>query len=126
MTEKPVRTCMTVGNRRRLMTTFKDGTEMIEEFTMDIENPKLILRKRKNRTILGKESWTLEVGDPADMQTDSSSAIKLDPNQPLLMRLDTDTSFQFRIRNVPWERDNYILDVDENSNQIVVKTLNKK
>lgn len=46
--------------------------------------------------------------------------------QPLFVRLDTLTHFQFRIRNLPYDYDNYILEIDDATQEIVLKTKNKK
>ncbi len=42
------------------------------------------------------------------------------------MRKDTPMQFQWRIRNLPWPKTVYVLDVDQTKNEIVVKTTNKK
>jgi hypothetical protein len=42
------------------------------------------------------------------------------------VRQDIPTHFQFRIRNLPYDYDNYIVDIDENAQEIVLKTKNKK
>jgi hypothetical protein len=48
------------------------------------------------------------------------------PPQPLFVRLDTPTHFQFRVRNCPWEYDNYTFDLDESNQEIILRTKNKK
>jgi hypothetical protein len=47
-------------------------------------------------------------------------------SQPLFLRLDTATHFQFRIRNLPYEYDNYILTIEEATQEILLRTKNKK
>ena len=42
------------------------------------------------------------------------------------MRKDTAGQFQWRIRNLPWPKSVYVLDIDAAKNEIVVKTTNKK
>jgi hypothetical protein len=46
--------------------------------------------------------------------------------QPLFVRQDIATHFQFRIRNLPYDYDNYIVEIDEAVQEIVLKTKNKK
>lgn len=46
--------------------------------------------------------------------------------QPLFVRQDIATHFQFRIRNLPYDYDNYIVEIDEPAQEIVLKTKNKK
>ena len=45
------------------MTAFLYGSEMIEKYSMDINDPWLMLRKTKIKSMLGKEIWILEVED---------------------------------------------------------------
>ena len=42
------------------------------------------------------------------------------------MRKDTNERFEWRIRNLPYPKDNYIIEVDHQKQQIVLKTVNKK
>ncbi len=42
------------------------------------------------------------------------------------MRKDTESQFQWRIRNLPWPKSVYVLEVDAARQEIVVKTTNKK
>lgn len=46
--------------------------------------------------------------------------------QPLFVRIDTPTHFQFRIRNLPYDYENYILEIEDATQEIVLKTKNKK
>ena len=42
------------------------------------------------------------------------------------MRKDTDKEFQFRIRNLNYTEDVFLVETDEEKQQIVVRTTNKK
>ena len=42
------------------------------------------------------------------------------------MRKDTKDRFEWRIRNLPYPKETYIIEVDHNKQQIVLKTTNKK
>ena len=53
---------MNHGGRRRVVTEFDDGGEMIEEY--DLKTDELLLRKRRGRTVLGKdEEWEYLTGE---------------------------------------------------------------
>lgn len=43
-----------------------------------------------------------------------------------MIRKDSPTEFQWRIRNLQWPKDNFILECDKEHQQIVIKTVNKK
>jgi hypothetical protein len=47
-------------------------------------------------------------------------------SKPLFVRQDISTHFQFRIRNLPYEYENYILEIDDSNQEIILKTKNKK
>ena len=42
------------------------------------------------------------------------------------MRKDTKQRFEWRIRNLPYPKETYIVEVDQQKQQIVLKTTNKK
>lgn len=44
----------------------------------------------------------------------------------MLIRKDTNKEFQYRIRNLNYEKSNFIVECDKTKQEIVVKTLNKK
>ena len=53
---------MNHGGRRGVVTEFDDGGEMIEEY--DLKTDELLLRKRRGRTVLGKdEEWEYLTGE---------------------------------------------------------------
>jgi len=47
-------------------------------------------------------------------------------NNPLFVRQDTPTHFEFRIRNLPYPADTYQLSVDDATQEIILRTSNKK
>ena len=51
---------------------------------------------------------------------------KLKIFQPIFLRKDNEKEFQFRIRNLNYPKEVYIVEVDEEKQQIVVKTTIKK
>lgn len=44
----------------------------------------------------------------------------------MLIRKDTNKEFQYRIRNLNYEKSNFIVECDKTKQEIVVKTVNKK
>ena len=42
------------------------------------------------------------------------------------MRKDTNKVFQWRIRNLKWPEEVYVLDIDEDKQEIIIKTTVKK
>lgn len=97
------------------------------------------VRKWKKRTELG-EKEEYEIGE-APRKAEKEDLIKLsDKNvpfpfriitdslekQPVFIRKDTTTAFQWRIRNIPYPEDVYSLEVDDSKNEVVIRTSNKK
>lgn len=52
--------------------------------------------------------------------------ISASSDQPIMVRRDTKENFQWRVRNIPYPLEVYQIMVDENANQIIVRTSNKK
>jgi hypothetical protein len=115
-----------VDGRRRVNTSFPDGSEMMEEF--DIKTNELLLRKTRRKTTLGGEGeWVIEVGSVALTSKPfdpSKDAIALSSSAPIFCRLDTKDSFQWRIRNLPFAAEVFAVTVE--GPEIVVRTSNKK
>jgi len=120
-------TAIVAGDWRKIHTTFTEtGVEMVEEY--DFSTDDLLIRKIRSKTGLGAwGSWNFEVGEPvsklnphSDLMLESSSL------NPMFVRQDLPTHFQFRIRNLPYDYDNYIIGIDDATQEIVLKTKNKK
>jgi len=45
---------------------------------------------------------------------------------PVFMRKDTEKRFEWRIRNLPYDKEVYSVEVDHSKQEIVLKTSNKK
>ena len=74
----------------------------------------------------GKEEWITEIGDSPVVKRDDEFLIKENDNNPIFIRKDTQTDFQWRIRNLNSDKDNFIVECDKDKQQIVIKTKNKK
>ncbi|EMP25882.1 Protein DPCD [Chelonia mydas] len=55
-----------------------------------------------------------------------SELIKESSSSPIFMRRDTQTSFQWRIRNLPYPKEVYSVSVEKDQRCCVVRTTNKK
>ncbi|XP_030060594.1 protein DPCD [Microcaecilia unicolor] len=93
------------------------------------ENANLKYRKWRQKNALGAYGqWQIEVGELAPLSSGmlESDHIKESSCNPIFMRKDTKTSFQWRIRNLPYPKDVYEVSVDQNERCCIVRTSNKK
>lgn len=85
----------------------------------------------------GKEDWIVEIGDPNVLvKKDDEFLIKENTNnvkliliflrQPIFIRKDTNKEFQYRVRNLNYDKSNFIVECDKTKQELVIKTLNKK
>ncbi|KAM8879876.1 LOW QUALITY PROTEIN: protein DPCD [Spinachia spinachia] len=112
--------------KRKIHFLFLDGKEMTEEY--DLNTDDLIVRKWRHKSTLGAQGqWQVEVGEPlAPAVTSSDSEIRENCFNPLFLRKDTKTSFQWRVRNLPYPKDVFSVFVEPSDRCIIIKTLNKK
>eukprot|EP00960_Hanusia_phi_P065277 766051-Hanusia_phi.AAC.3 len=112
-------TAIVSGGRKKVHTAWEDGFEQVEEY--DLTTDQLLLRKIRQEAPAGREAkWVIEVGEANEANTPASS------DQPVMVRKDTKENFQWRVRNIPYALEVYQITVDESTNQIVVRTSNKK
>ncbi|XP_044521440.1 protein DPCD isoform X2 [Gracilinanus agilis] len=100
---------------------------MAEEY--DVKTSELLVRKWRVKNALGAMSpWQTEVGEPTTPGGGilGSELIKESSSNPIFMRKDTKTSFQWRIRNLPYPKDVYSVSVDASERCLIVRTTNKK
>eukprot|EP00467_Chlorarachnion_reptans_P016672 CAMPEP_0114519642 /NCGR_PEP_ID=MMETSP0109-20121206/19125_1 /TAXON_ID=29199 /ORGANISM="Chlorarachnion reptans, Strain CCCM449" /LENGTH=188 /DNA_ID=CAMNT_0001700421 /DNA_START=179 /DNA_END=745 /DNA_ORIENTATION=- len=117
---------MELAGRRKKHTSWPDGSEMIEEY--DIASARLVLRKIRSKSKLGKLSdWKVLLGEAEVKNFDPGRDLIASSNKnPQFIQQDTRTHFQWRIRNIPYDRSVYQLSIDHNRQQIVLRTTNKK
>ncbi|XP_051560619.1 protein DPCD isoform X1 [Myxocyprinus asiaticus] len=121
---KAKKTALISDGKRKVHYLFEDGNEMAEEY--DLKTDELVLRKWRCKTALGGQGqWTLEVGDtsPKAVTTD---LIKENSSNPLFMRKDTKTSYQWRIRNISYPIEVYSVSIEPMERCCVIRTSNKK
>ena len=130
MTSKPVqvgngtRTYMINGDYIKFHTVFKDGSEIVEEY--GIYSEELESRRVKKIGMTGKEQWTTEIGEEIKPRSNDEFLIRENDNNPLFIRKDTQKEFQWRIRNLKGDADNFMVECDKDKQQIVIRTKNKK
>ena len=146
MLKKTVTSTISHGNVVRVSSTFEDGTEMVEEF--DKVSELLTLRKVRRReqialTAAGGASslpstlsgWSVEVGEDAsvrreEQQQASTVGLRESAGTPVVVRVDSEAAYVWRIRNLPPPGDNYLVTAepaaDAPGGELVVRTSNKK
>ncbi|XP_049426894.1 protein DPCD isoform X2 [Epinephelus fuscoguttatus] len=121
------KTALIHDGKRKIHYLFTDGKEMAEEY--DLQTDELIVRKWRNKSTLGaKGQWQVEVGEPIAGPVTSldSDVIKENCSNPVFMRKDTKSSFQWRIRNLPYPKDVFSVSAEPSERCIIIKTSNKK
>ncbi|KAJ3104482.1 hypothetical protein HDU96_008914 [Phlyctochytrium bullatum] len=118
-------TALVQDGRKKVHTTFPDGSELVEEF--DLKTDEILIRRWRRKTVLGAlTDWTYEIGEPAMKKNINHPDVLLveSSQNPQLSRKDTRDEFVFRIRNLPYPKPTYQLSIEDR--KIVVRTTNKK
>ena len=118
------RTYLINGDYIKFHTVFKDGSEIVEEY--GIYSEEIESRRVKKIGMTGKEQWTTEIGEEIKPRSNDEFLIKENDNNPLFIRKDTQNEFQWRIRNLKGDADNFMVECDKDKQQIVIRTKNKK
>jgi len=118
------RTYLINGDYIKFHTVFKDGSEIVEEYGLYSEE--IESRRVKKLGMTGKEQWATEIGEEIKPRNNDDFLIKENSNNPLFIRKDTAKEFQWRIRNLKGDADNFMVECDKDKQQIVIKTKNKK
>ena len=119
------RTYLISGDFIKFHTVFKDGTEIVEEYSLYSEE--IESRRVKKVSMTGKENWTTEIGEEIKRNNNEDFLIKVNnDNNPIFIRKDTKENFEFRIRNLKGDADNFMIDIDKDIDEIVIRTKNKK
>ncbi|XP_053548460.1 protein DPCD [Bombina bombina] len=121
------KTAILQDGRKKVHYLFEDGKEMVEEY--DSKTYELLLRKWRQKSALGAHcQWQTEVGEAAVQSIGALEPdfLKESNTNPIFMRKDTRTSFQWRIRNLPYPKDVYSVTVEKVERCCVIRTSNKK
>ncbi|TRY92314.1 hypothetical protein DNTS_029277 [Danionella cerebrum] len=122
--KKAKKTLLISDGKRKVHYLFEDGSEMAEDY--DLKTDELVLRKCRNKTTFGGQGqWTTEVGETIPNCV-NSDVIKENSSNPLFMRKDTKSSFQWRVRNISYPVEVYSVTVEQTERCCVIRTSNKK
>ena len=124
---KAEKTCIVQDNRRKVHYTFPDKTELAEEYS--IQTGEIVVRKWRKKSTLGAVlPWEYEIGMNAEDLSKAMSNLEMNESSsnPILCRQDTLNAFQWRIRNMTFPSDNYMVELDEEQRVILVKTKKQK
>ncbi|XP_041065810.1 protein DPCD isoform X1 [Carcharodon carcharias] len=121
------KTAVVQDGKRKVHYLFPDGSEMVEEH--EVSNDQLMVRKWRQKSQLGSRGpWQVEVGEtfPGAVGSLEQQLIQESSSNPIFTRKDTKTSFQWRIRNLPYPKNVYSATIDPDQRCCIVRTSNKK
>ncbi|XP_061588628.1 protein DPCD [Cololabis saira] len=121
------KTALIHDGKRKIHYLLTDGKEMTEEY--DLKTDELIVRKWRHKSTLGVQNpWQVEIGEPLASPVASldSDGIIENCSNPVFMRKDTKTSFQWRIRNLAYPKEVFCVLLEPSERFIIIKTSNKK
>lgn len=129
---------------RKVSYKFPDGQQMVEEYCIETG---LVQRRlwRRKKQLMGEAEWEVEMGDefrqigespqskPTIGEGDSilnadlgDFIIRASDVEPIVSKRVTKRNIEWRIRNLPYPLNVYVLEVDESKKTIIVKTTNRK
>lgn len=120
------KTSMVSGKVRKIHYTFPDGNEMAEEYSMETG---VVLRRawKRKRELMGEPQWELELGEPIKNPAESNNfVLRESSEQPVLTKRITKKNIEWRIRNLPYPIETYSVTANPDTNNITVRTSNKK
>ncbi|XP_078079158.1 protein DPCD isoform X2 [Mustelus asterias] len=100
---------------------------MVEEY--EVSNDQLIVRKWRQKSQLGSQGqWQIEMGETFSGAVGNleQQLIQESSSNPIFTRKDTKTSFQWRIRNLPYPKKVYSVSIEPDQRCCIVRTSNKK
>ncbi|KAL7852468.1 hypothetical protein SRHO_G00182530 [Serrasalmus rhombeus] len=118
------KTALISDGKRKAHYLFPDGSEMAEEY--DMRTDELVCRKLRSKNKLGGQGlWQVEVGETNTVPS-TEVEIKENSSNPVFMRKDIKSSFQWRVRNIPYPIDTYTISVEPAERCCIIRTTNKK
>lgn len=122
--ESAQKTGLLQDGKRKVHYTFTDGTELVEEY--DAKSCELMLRKMKKKGTLGDtKPWIIEVGEShSALVAQKEVGLMESASNPTLSRIDKLDSFGWRVRNLPYPIDTYVITIE--GRNIIIRTTNKK
>jgi len=114
-----------LGGKTRFHTTYSDQIVMVEEY--DAQSDELLMRKWQSTSILGaKGKWEFEIGEEATPGGEAGGMFGVSNSNPTFHARDTLEAWEWRVRNVPYPKDVYSITVEEETQELVLRTSNKK
>jgi len=131
-----------------VLTCWEDGAEMVEEYdpmsgallgpakSTPIYIPRCgalshgylgAVRKTRHPSKVGaKGAWTFEIGeDPGRREAQGvAGMMAVSSSNPIFLRFDQPTLFEWRVRNIMWPAEVYLMAVE--GTEVVIRTTNKK
>ena len=102
----------------------KNGIQRVD--ICEIDTGKLLATKQRERRTSGSYGpWEWVYGSPIE-QKQEVETIEMSSKNPIFFRQDTEKEWQWRVRQIPYPANFYNVTVDEEKNQIVIRTTNKK
>ncbi len=94
---------------------YPDTTELVEE--LDVNTNEVLTRKWKrprDKDLPAQQvaEWEYEIGEDTKPFNPESDLLALNDKNPQFKRKDTKDKFEWRIRNLPYPADVYIVEVD--------------
>ena len=89
---------------------YPDKTELQEE--LDINTNECLIRKWKRPKEFGDGEWEYEIGEEPTRFNPESDLIGVSISNPQFKRIDTKDRFEWRIRNLPYPKETYVIEVD--------------
>ncbi|XP_044761538.1 protein DPCD-like isoform X2 [Coccinella septempunctata] len=109
---------------RTVLYEFKDGRQLEEEYNLQLNVVSRRAWKLKDQ--LNKE-WNVELGEPPVVNEDFTTIpIKENSSQPYIRKRNTRRIIEWRIRNLPYPSETYIVTCNEEDKSVTVRTTNKK
>jgi hypothetical protein len=120
---------MAIQSRHRVSVKYPNGWEMVEEYNAVDGN--LELRRWQGKNALGRPTgWLLELGstEAAAADTEGGGGADLMPasSNPVFIPMDHRAAFEWRVRNLPYPIATYQLTVDDEKQELMLRTTNKK
>ncbi|XP_060533238.1 protein DPCD [Cylas formicarius] len=120
------KSCIVDHNLKKIHYDFGDNREMVEEYNL---TTKLLNRRawRMKNELKGEPKWEVELGDPEPIYNCVDKCmIRENADQPFICKRNTKLNLEWRIRNLPYPLEVYSVTADQDSQQLIVRTTNKK
>ena len=85
-----------------------------------------LVRKWKKPREFGVATWEIEIGQEQTTFNPESDLLAVNNQNPVFIRKDTESRFEWRIRNLPYPKETYSIEIDHNKQEVVLRTTNKK